>query len=214
LVYNLEMKALKLILILFTVATYGQESKPQKLGIGILAIDSTYNLSKTVSIYKDKNFQIKLVDFKLYGENNRISPYYFKPDYGICYFVCIKKTPKYFKILINNKQEGFLKIDENNYFKTWESLLINATVERIDIKANPIKLKPNGKSETIKIDSEIVNDRLEVIDAIEINGEYWININYSASGKLPCSSDSLDSRNGWIKWKAGGKLLVKILLLC
>ena len=207
------MRALTTILILVTLTSFGQEKNPIKLGLGIVAIDDTYDESKTVTVYKDKNLKTKIEDFKLYGELKSVWPYYFKPDYGLCYFVCLEKTKDYFKVLINDKEEGFLKNDRDKYFKTWESILINAGVERLDLKTNPLKLTPTDNAEPINLGYEMKVDRLEVDDVIEINGEHWIKVYYSKSGKVPCDKGTPDCGRGWIKWKKGDKLLVNILLL-
>ena len=132
----------------------------------------------------------------------------------LCLFVCLEKTKGYFKILINDKEEGFLKNDNEKYFKTWESLLINSTVERLDLKSNLLKLKPGDNEMTISLEYEVKVDRLEVIDVIEINGQHWINVRFSKTGKVPCDKGTPDCGTGWIKWKLEGKLLVNILLLC
>jgi len=208
------MRTLTTILFLLTLTSYGQENNPIKLGLGIIAIADTYDESKIVTVYKDKDFKEKIEDFKLYGQLKRIWPYYFKPDYGLCSFVCLEKTKGYFKILINDTEEGFLKNDSEKYFKTWESLLINSTVERLDLKSNPLKLKPGDNQTTISLEYEVKVDRLEVIDVIEINGQHWINVRFSKTGKVPCDKGTSDCGTAWIKWKSGDKLLVNILLLC
>lgn len=207
------MRALTTILILVTFVSYGQDGVPTKLGLGIVAINDTYDESKVVTVYKDRDLKTKTEDFKLYGQLKSVWPYYFKPDYGLCYFVCLEKTKDYFRILINDKDEGFLKNDNDKFFKTWESLLVNSTVERLDIKTNPIKTKPADSNPTIKLDYEVKNDRLQVIDVIEINGEHWINVKFSKTGDYPFDKQS-DIGTGWVKWKSGEKLLVNILLLC
>ena len=56
------MSALTTILILVTLTSYGQEKKPIKLGLGIVAIDDTYDESKTVTVYKDKSLKTKIED--------------------------------------------------------------------------------------------------------------------------------------------------------
>ena len=208
------MRALTTILILVTFVAYGQDGVPTKLGLGIVAIDDTYDESKIVTVYKDKDLKAKIEDFKLYGQLKKVWPYYFKPDYGLCYFVCLEKTKTYFKILINDKEEGYIINNSDKFFKSWESLLINATVERLDIKVNPLKKKPSDNAETINLDHEFKVDRLVVSEVIEVNGEHWIKVNYSKSGKDPFDKGTADSGEGWVKWKAGDKLLVNILQLC
>ncbi len=207
------MRTLTAILLLISLSSYGQEKNPIKLGVGIVAIEDTYDTKKVVAIYKDKDLKIKLEDFKLYGKLKTVRPYYYKPDYGLCYFVCLEKNKDYYRVLINDKEEGFLKPDSENHFKTWESLLINSSVERFDIKANPLKKKPSDTAETIDLGYEPKPDRLEVVDVIEKNGEHWIKVNFSKSGKIPCEHNG-DCEEAWIKWRTGDKLLVNILLLC
>lgn len=209
-----DMKPLTALLILVTLTSYGQDRNPIELGLGIVAIEDTYDESKIVTVYSDKDLKTKIEDFKLYGQLKKVWPFYFKPDYGLCYFICLEKNKDYFKILINDKDEGFLKNDKGKYFKTWESLLINVIVERLDIKANPLKSKPSDNAVTITSQNEITVDRLEVIEVIEVNGEHWINVSFSKSGKVRCEKGVPDCGEGWIKWKRGDKLLVNILLLC
>jgi len=207
------MRLLTTILFLTTLVSFGQGRNPIKLGLGIVAIDDTYDVKKIVTVYKDKGLKTKIEDFKLYGQLKNVWPYYFKPDYGLCYFVCLEKNKDYFKILVNDNEEGFLANDRDKYFKTWDSILINAGIERIDLKTNPLKLKPADNAEAINLGYEIKVDRLEVDDVIEINGEHWIKVSYSISGKVPCDKGTSDCGRGWIKWKTGDKLLINILLL-
>jgi hypothetical protein len=205
------MRTLTIILFLVTLSSYGQEMNPVKLGLGIVEIQDTYNESRIVTIYRDRNLNEKIEDFRLYGKLNRIWPYFFKPDYGLCSFVCLEKTKAYFRILINDKEEGFLKNENDKHFKTWESLLINSTVERLDINSNPLKESPGDDQRAIVLTYTIKVDRLEVIDVIELKGQHWINVRFSKSGQMPCTPDC---GTGWIKWREGDKLLVDILRLC
>lgn len=208
-----RMRTLAGILVLATLVANGQDIVPAKAGQGIVAIKNTYGESMSVIIYKDRDLRIKAEDFRLSGQSGNVRPYYLKPDYGICYFVCIEKTKDYFRILTNNKDEGYLKNDGDRFFKTWESLLINSTVERFDIEANPIRLKPGDNNPAISMGHLVKHDRLEVIDVVEVKGEHWINVRFSKSGNYPFDQES-DLGTGWIRWKSGDKLLVKILPLC
>jgi hypothetical protein len=205
------MRIPTILLFLATFPSYGQDSNPVKIGLGIVEIRDTYDESRIVTIYRDKNFNEKIEDFRLYGKLNRIWPFFFKPDYGLCSFVCLEKTQTYFRILINDNEEGFLKNDNEKHFKTWESLLVNSTVERLDIKANPLKEDPEDEQRSIDLTYNIKVDRLEVIDVIELKGQHWINVRFSKSGEMPCSPDC---GTAWIKWKEGDKLLVNIFRLC
>ena len=205
------MRILTAILFLTTLACYGQDKNPISLGLGIVALQDTYNESKVVTIYKDKNFSGKIEDFRLYAQLKRIRPFAWKPDYGLCYFVCLEKTKDYYRILINNQEEGFLKNDSDTRFKTWESLLINTTVERLDAKTNPLKVEPGDDQRSIDVKYDVKANRLEVLDVVEVNGQHWIHVRFSKTGVMPCTPDC---DMGWVKWRAGDKLLVNLLFLC
>src|SRR5688500_3293862 len=103
------MKLLTTIFFAATLMCSAQEKPPVKLGLGLVGIADTYAESKTVALYRDKDLKNKIQDFKLYGALKTIQPIFLKPDYGICYFVCLEKTKNYYKVLINDTEEGFLK---------------------------------------------------------------------------------------------------------
>jgi hypothetical protein len=208
------MQKLTAIFVLASLTCVGQNENPVKVGLGIVAIRDTYNESGVLTIYKDEDLATKLEDFKLYSPLKNVWPYAFKPDYGLCQFICLEKTKDYFKILINDREEGFLKNDEDKYFKTWEALLINATVERLDVKANPLRSGPSVNAETIAYDREITIQTLEVIDVVEVTGEHWINVRFSKTNTFPCKQGTQDCGVAWIKWRSGDKLLINILMLC
>lgn len=207
------------ILFLATLTSFGQSKHPIKLGLGIVAIQDTYDESKVVAIYKDKSLTARLEDFKLYSlysnsNPKKVSPFYYKPDYGVCYFVCLEKNRGFYKILINEKEIGFLANNSDSQFQAWESLLVSKTVARVDVKANSLKEKPIENGITIDLGSNQIVDRLEVIEVIEITGEHWIKVYYSKSGQTNCEKGTSDCGQGWIKWRSGEKLLIDLLLLC
>lgn len=208
------MKILAAILLFTTLVCQGQEVQPSKLGLGFVVIENTYDSKKIVTIYKDKDLTSKLEDFRLYGEHKSIRPYYDKPDYGLCYFICLEKTQSYYKVLFNNNDEGFLKADSEKHFKTWESVLINSSVQRIDVKSNPLKENPSYSAANVIQENKPTVNLLQVDDVIEKNGEHWIKVKFSKSGKARCDPNIGDCHEAWIKWRSGDKLLVNILLLC
>jgi hypothetical protein len=207
------------ILFLAALTSFGQGEHPIKLGLGVVAVQDTYNESKIVAIYKDKSLSARIEDFKLYsiyGNSNPsiVSPFYYKPDYGVCYFICLEKNRGFYKILINDKEIGFLANNSDNQFQAWESLLVNKTVARVDVNANPLKEKPTENGIIIDLGSNQIVDRLEVIEVVEIKDEHWIKVYYSKSGQTDCKKGTSDCGEGWIKWRSGEKLLIDLLLLC
>lgn len=201
------MKTITTILLtLLVLNSFGQNQTPKELGIGFAIASAPYefeDLSTPKNLYSNKELTEKWSSDKVY-------PFFLKPDYGLYHFICLEKTNDYYKVLVNDNEIGFIPNDSNYYFKTWDAILMQSTVERLT-KDNPIRKAWNNESETISNDCEF--DRLTVKDVILKDGEYWLQIYFS-----PECEDYPDKNSkvkyGWIKWRTNDKLLVNILLLC
>ena len=106
---------------------------------------------------------------------------------------------------------GFIPNNEKYIFKTWETILMSASVERIN-KQNPIRNSPKGKDENI-ISNSCKYESMKVTDVIEQNGEFWLEITFATNCE-PYPTENTEQKTGWIKWRNAGKLLVRIQLLC
>jgi hypothetical protein len=184
------------------------QDKPKELGIGLVVSSNPYqfeNGSHFADFFTDKTLKTK-ADTPYYKE---IHPYLYKPDYGLYHFICISKSEKFYEILINNSVKGYIPNSESFYFISWESLLINKTLERLS-KDNTIHTKPSNESEVMEYTCN--PDRLRVESVIEKNNEYWISVAYSST----CEdlNEAKSWNNGWIKWRLKNDLLVNIFFLC
>ena len=196
-----------LILSLSISMIYGQIKQPEKLGIGFAVAENPHlyeNMSHPKDIFSNSELTNKI-------QTNKIFPYFYKPDYGLYHFICLEKNSKYFKILINDSEIGFIPNNEKYIFKTWETILMSASVARID-KQNLIRNSPKEKDEKIIINS-CKYESMKVIDIIEQNGEFWIEI-FFATNCEAYPEDNAERKTGWIKWRILEKLLVRIQLLC
>ena len=196
-----------LILSLSISVIYGQNKQPKKLGIGFAVTVNPYlyeNMSHPKDIFSNSELTNKI-------QTNKIFPYFYKPDYGLYHFICLEKNSKYFKILINDSEIGFIPNNEKYIFKTWETILMSASVARID-KQNLIRNSPTEKDEKIIINS-CKYESMKVIDIIEQNGEFWIEISFATNCEA-YPEDNAERKTGWIKWRILEKLLVRIQLLC
>ena len=186
----------------------GQNKQPKELGIGLAIAKNPYSFGNRThpnDIYKNRELTDKI-------STNNIFPFFYKPDYGLYHFICIEKNKKYYKILINDTEIGYIPNNQNYFFKSWETLLMTASVARIDKKSNPIRKSPND-TEKIIISNNCKFETLKVVDVIEQKGEFWIQISF-ATNCNPYPENGTKQKTGWIKWRNMKKLLVTFQLLC
>jgi hypothetical protein len=206
-VLNVKMRnCVTILLTLIVLNSFGQNQMPKELGIGFAIATDPYEF-EVLSTPKNLFINKELTEN---WKTDEVFPFFFKPDYGLYHFICLEKTKDYYKILVNDSEVGYLPNNSTYYFKTWDAVLIQSTVERLT-KENPIRKESNNESEVIVNDCEF--DRLTVRDLIEKEGEFWLQIYFS-----PECEDYPDKNTkvkyGWIKWRINGKLIVDILLLC
>ncbi len=198
------------IILIFSLSisvVYGQNKQPKKLGIGFAIAENPYlyeNMSHPNNIFTNSELTDKI-------QTDEIFPFFYKPDYGLYHFICLEKNKRYFKILINDSEIGFIPNNGNYIFKTWETILMSASVERID-KQNLIRKNLNGTDENI-ITNNCEYETLKVLDVIEKNGEYWLEISFAKNCE-PYPNENTEQKTGWIKWRNYENLLVRIQLLC
>ncbi|MFY9241869.1 MAG: hypothetical protein WAO74_02455 [Polaribacter sp.] len=184
----------------------GQNNEPIDLGIGFTIAKNPYlfeDMSHPKNIFSDSLLTKRI-------KTDKIIPFFYKPDYGLYHFICLEKYGKYYKILINDSEIGFVPNDRNYIFKTWDAILMSASVQRID-KLNLFKNKPN-ESDTNYVINTCKNDVLKVIDIIESQGEFWLEVSFAIKCETYIEADT-ELKTGWIKWRDFNKLLVRILLL-
>jgi len=183
----------------------GQNQKPISLGIGFAIAANPYQFEDfkiPENLYQNQGLSEKWQDEK-------VQPFFFKPDYGLYHFICLEQSPSYFKILVNDSAIGYLPRDSSFYFKTWEEILVESSVQRLT-KDNPILIEPKIQSQ------ELINlcdiELLKVLSLVERNGEHWLQIEFSPDCE-PYPEEWKLSKRGWIKWRDANNFLVTIRLL-
>lgn len=177
--------------------------EPTQLGIGVVDITNIREPSTIVPIYNDSTLTTKVYDFDIYKRPTEIVPFGFHPDYSLCRFVCLEKTPEYYKVLINDSTEGYLKNDGDKQFQAWEAVLLTATFERkTRTDGNHLHSRPSDKSAIIESPA---NASYKALEVVEVNGENWVFVRVRLS--TPPSK-----ANGWMRWKKADKLLIDFLI--
>lgn len=116
-----------LLLTLFILTTSGQNKNPKKMGVGFVISSNPYqfeDLSHSDELYNDPALTKKRT-------HENVFPFFYKPDYGLYHFICLKKTAVYYEILVNDSEIAYIPNNMNFYFKTWDAILLKAVVERL-----------------------------------------------------------------------------------
>ena len=191
------------------------------LGIGVIIVPESFE------IYNDSLLTDKFASLNMYKDVIKINlcPIFFKPDYGIMHFACVKETQKSFKILTGFSEMKYLPKNKQYKFHSWDNYITNSfgirrKLNQIDksVTQQPLQKEPLENSEIITIPKGI-----EMFCPIEIKGE-WIKVKYDCfynqennknEGK-PCHTYIDKCSNpitGWLKWKNKNELLIDIFLM-
>ena len=191
----------KLIIIVLFIPTIvfsqGFRHKTQTLGVGLVAMTSTYYLTDTLPLYKDKACKTLYCNYLPNNYDTTISPIFFKPDYGITYFVVKEKKPQYYKVLFNYSDTAYCRVNLKVHFMSWDTLLLKSTgIRRLTSFDNFIYGEPKSKTRVQDWDSKPYQE--DLLTVIGIQGD-WIQI-----------LDDNTKQTGWIKWKFSDQLAIDI----
>ncbi len=180
------------------------------LGIGLVMI------TDPIELFTDSSLHQNTVSASMRKDNIENFPVcskYYKPDYGMMYFVCLAKTARSYKVLNNGSEVRYLPRTKAYHFITWEKYIMSS----LGIRNNdqPLRVKPGGA------DTIIFPKGLNMFCPVKVQ-EDWLQVKYDCffskddndhEGE-PCSayiSDCGDPATGWIKWREKNKVLIEIL---
>jgi hypothetical protein len=137
------------------------------------------------------------------------------PDYFSLTMDCMKRTDKYYEVIYNKKKNlrGYIKIKDRSFrYETVAQFIEEHTGLGCDFnrEENPLRKEPNDSSTVIKnlagaskiwrAEGIMVNNRATVI----MKGD-WMNVEVY-SGDY--------GEQGWIRWRKGNKILVRVYYAC
>lgn len=175
-------------------------------GIGFVIANNPFQyeeLARPKYFYSNMELNIPI-------QPDAVFPFFYKPDYALYHFICLEKTVSYYKVLYNDTGIAYIPNDTAFHFKSWESLLLNSFVMRLT-KDSPVYAECTTSGNIISYNC--APERLKVIEVLEQNGIYWLNIAFSTE----CSDlmeQGVQLKYGWIIWRTETKLLIDLLLLC
>lgn len=170
------------------VLEYQNDQLLGNLGVGLV---QQQNTEQQTVLYKDKEFLTKLST-----ETINVIPIFYKPDYGITYYVCLENDDNYYKILLNTSDTAFIKKTPEYTFYDWSNFVKKSTwIESKDLKKYPLRQSINGKEIKLK---NIDDSEIEVVEV----KDDWLKV-----------TDFTLNLTYWLQWRDSNQLLVYISLL-
>jgi len=194
------------------------DNQVSSLGIGLIIAPSK------LEIFNDSLLNHKIANWDMYEDESKINlcSKFFQPDYGIMHFVCIAKSEKAYKVLVNFSEIKYLPKTKNYEFETWDEYISQSfgirrlTNDNGDISEKyALRIKPEDNSDKL-----IIPKGHELFCPMEIKGD-WIKVRYdcfyndennSHEGE-PCYSYIDKCKNpltGWLRWRQENQLLIDI----
>lgn len=198
------------------------DNEVSTLGIGIVIAPTQFD------IFNDSLLTNKFASRDMYSEDGNkkdICSKFYKPDYGIMHFVCIGKTDKAYKVLINYSDIKYFPKTKNYDFKTWgEYILQSFGIRRLTSETGgisqqlPLRNQANDNAAVLTIPKG-----LEMFCPMEIKGD-WVEVKYDCfynnddnpNEGEPCHNFIDKCKNpltGWLRWRQENKLLIDIFLM-
>lgn len=130
------------------------ENKNSELGIGLAVWD--YDCENNVIFYADSLMKVKSFAGNFCLNGKCPCPLFFKPDYGIMYFVVVKKSTRWLKILYDDNKIAYVPNRQNFTYYSWGKFLVELTTGVREIGSNEIyKIKSvNGDYVQVTNDAE------------------------------------------------------------
>jgi hypothetical protein len=172
---------------------------------------ATLNLSSDKITIQGKQFSLnEFANDNSVRSKYRFFPKEFFPDQSIIQFefVCLDKDIAEIFISKEHGEKKIIKLNGGNFkSELWRAHLLGCMID-FDVKNNPIREKMLDSSKSVGYEKS-GEDYVFVIS--EIVGE-WVKIECAEICDYPCNSGK--KYDGWIKWKEGDKLLIRLLYSC
>lgn len=127
------------------------QNEVNQLGIGIAVWN--YDCEAGIVIFEDSLLKNVMYDGNAGGDDKKICPFLYKPDYGIFHLVALDKSADIIKVLVNNDNTAFVSSTANFKFVPWDNFLVENTTG--------IRLINGSEFYTI---NSVQNEYLEVLD--------------------------------------------------
>ena len=197
------------------------ENATRLLGIGLVFAPDT------VTVYADSLLtgQFATVYGHSLGEAppDWLRPLFYKPDYDILHFVCLKQTAKAYEVLTDGQAIRYLPRRRGYEYISWPAYLMQSHgVRRKDLEDGPPN-QPLRRLPAINAKPVAVPSGLEMFcvmqvkgDLIQVRYDCFYNRDPNPHEGEPCSEyiqKCPATTQGWLRWRAKDKLLVDVFTM-
>jgi hypothetical protein len=198
------------------------EPDGQIKGIGLVEIElGRDSFDKDLIVYDSKGKPkiiiratdedvVTIIGDKSFSRNDNTNPFNPRlfvdnPDYFRLIFDCTKSTGEYYQVIIDQKtnEPGFIKKTDSSFrFETVDEYVNEWTTSGLDFDRdqNPLRQEPSDNATVISNDDQ-KKYKIWRAEKIELKGD-WIKVKVG------------DSEEGWIRWRQGDKIVIKIYFAC
>jgi len=192
---------LLLLLILLPAPLYGQNMTNS---IGVVTISDDFDNSDHILEFLNDDGSVWNA-INLFDEWKPIEGFIimaFHPDYFLYKIKCKEKTSEYYRVVVN-EETGLTKrilISSKLKLQTWEEYVLDVFTVSFNISETSILDKINGSPVTkLPVKNQFLFPK-------EVKGEWmriiWTDSNYPTDDSINYS--------GWIKWKKGNEIIVRL----
>lgn len=200
-----------------TEENYSYDNEVINLGIGLIIVADTFELFEDSVLSKSYgSYDVYESDFNFYTK-------FYKPDYGILHFVCLKKTNIFYQVLVNYSDTLYVENNSDNTFSNWSNYITQSYGIRRKTSAINKKLQFLHENSNELADTLSVPGGIEMFCAIKVEND-WVKVQYDCffndennpfEGE-PCATyinECNSPLTGWLKWKEDNVLSIDISLM-
>jgi hypothetical protein len=195
----------------------GYENEQSDLGIGVVDCRNHF-----VTLYYDSLLSKRYITWYCYkGEPDKPAcGIFYKPDYGIAQYVCLRKLTHCYEVLVNGSEKMYIPNNEAYKLFTWSQYLDKKPL-RVGRKEDKGKEFTFYTEPDIKSDVVTISDTLIRFCVLRVNVD-WVEVQVDCGSLDDKSTEGYlckdfihrcPYRSGWFKWRDGNKLLIEIYLL-
>lgn len=163
---------------------------------------------------------------RLDGSQTAICSKFYLPEYDIMHFVCLGRTARAYRVLVNQNQVKYLPKTAGYAFRTWAEYILGASGvrrQRPPLQPHPLLRQPLRRAPLATADTLAIPAGHELFCPLEVKGD-WVKVKYDCfynqttnphEGE-PCQAfitKCPGDATGWLRWRAANTLLIDILLM-
>lgn len=208
------------LLLLFGIKASSQSNCPysgyvNNLGIGIVEVIVAE--PENFMLFNDSLLTQPFLQWNTTNENVptpnvAACPLYFKPDYGILHYICLRNLQNTYEVMINADQVKYIAKGKKCVFYNWNDYLNSL------FRVKPKAVNAPLFADTLKQVNTIKIDNINATFCVDAVYGSWLKLQLDCDTEageeaLPCS-DMLKicgSNTAWLRWRKDNELLIEAI---